>query len=93
METDQQVIDELHKYARELVSFYKTQGIDFNKKMLRFNDIVDYGFHYARMAIKPTIEIAKHGVYEAVLMCIKNTAYSLDKPIQQIISEYKWMEG
>lgn len=58
--------EELHKYAREYADLRRSSGADFDKKHLRWNDIVAVGEFYGAIGCKP-----KEGVREAVDACVK----------------------
>jgi hypothetical protein len=90
---DDEFIDEnrLHIYARELVDKYKSDGSQFDKKQLRFNDIVNIGLHYSRCGTIPSQAIAESGIHEAVEACIiGNLAHIKGGSILSMIN--KWME-
>lgn len=61
---------DLHRVAREAVDALKARGATFNKKRLRFNEIVQVGLFYARCGTIPSQEVARQGVLEAVESCV-----------------------
>lgn len=70
---------ELHVYSRALEADFRDRGAVFDKKMLRHNDTVAVGQHYANLGpvTGRTFRTAKDGVREAVLACVK--VWVLDK--------------
>lgn len=62
--------DALHIEARRYADERKAAGAVFDKKHLRFNDIVDVGFFFADCGAIPSLELAISGVREAVDACV-----------------------
>jgi len=80
-------MDHLHTYARELVEQIKTRenAPRFDKKQLRFNDIVDVGAFYGAIGACP-----RDGVREAVEACIVgDPAHVPGGSVRSMI--YPWM--
>jgi len=82
----------LHAHARAYATALKAAGAMFDKKHLRFNDIVEVGLHYSRCGVSPSLDVALAGVREAVDACvIDDPQYIAGKgPLTMI---QLWMEG
>ena len=65
----------LHRFARRHAEKRKAQGAEFDKKQLRWNDIVAVGVFYGRCGAEFDMDAARGGVQEAVDSCIKNWEY------------------
>ena len=67
----------LHQYARAIVQEHKARGVIFDKKQLRFNDIVLVGKRYSEMLSDGhehrIHDVAMGGVRDAVDACIKGS--------------------
>ena len=61
----------LHEFAREVVVRMKSYGVIFDKKMLRFNEIVAVGLNWSRMGFVPSDGIARAGIMDAINACVK----------------------
>lgn len=86
------MIDEekLHSYARERVTALKAVGVVFDKKQLRFNDIVDVGLFYAACGDNVSTDIVYAGICDAVDACIPENPMHIPKgSVQTMIQD--WM--
>jgi hypothetical protein len=88
------MIDEskLHELARAEVDRHKARGALFDKKALRFNDIVAAGVHYSRCGAIQRQGVAEDGVREAVEACVIGSAMHVPGrgPLTMIQT---WMEA
>ena len=63
---------ELHIAARRMAEDMAARGASFEKKMLRWNDIVAVGVFYSDCGAAPSMATAISGVKEALDACNKN---------------------
>ena len=59
----------LHTYAREKAA--AMIGAEFDKKMLRWNDVVAVGVFYSDCGVAPSMDVARYGIVEALQACDK----------------------
>ena len=72
--------EELHAEARQQVDRLKTLGVVFDKKQLRFNDIVETAIRYGRCSAVFDPAAARRGLVEAISACIPNDPMYVEKP-------------
>jgi hypothetical protein len=84
--------DAMHVYARAYVARRENAGAKFDKKQLRFNDIVDVGLHYAKCCNVPTMAAARCGIVDAVDACVVGSAMHIPRgSVRSMIQP--WMEA
>ena len=82
----------LHALARAEVERLTKKGAEFDRKLLKYNDIVETGIRYARCGNDPAKDqdIAESGVLNAVAACVRSDPLYL--PRQSVKSlVYDWM--
>lgn len=70
----------LHAFARAYADQRASKGAIFDRKMLRYNDIVAVGVFYSRCRVTPSVDVAVAGVREAVDACVKDTGNGAPDP-------------
>lgn len=65
----QKLRDDLHRGARRLVLRERMAGRRFDKKCLRFNEIVSTALGYAALGGSMSPQVARHGLHEAIRAC------------------------
>ena len=77
----------LHREAREYADLCKWKGAEFDKKHLRWNDIVEVGIFYADCGVSWSMDVALAGVREAVDACIKEISR---RPRPNVLAKKPW---
>lgn len=62
----------LHVAARQIAEDMTARGASFDKKMLRWNDVVAVGVFYSDCGAAPSLATAILGIKEALDACNKN---------------------
>lgn len=83
-QTPQSVIDMLHGTARLHVHLAKMDGWKLDKKICRFNDIVETALRFCAVRTNPNLSrdftILVEGLFETVAGCFSHTPWREDNP-------------
>lgn len=71
---------QLHNEARAYAEKRRGLGAVFDKKALRWNDVVAVGNFYAKCGAKWTMAVAISGVREAIDACVKDDGSGVPDP-------------